>query len=163
MALFFSATDIVEAAIEIERRGRTIYTKAAAATEDVRVKQFLEFFASEETRHQAIFEKMAKRIGPVEIPKQSTPSEYMEYLHSLLDWHALFAAGGPEHLLSEAGNVAAAIELAMRFEKDTILFFTEMQELIPPSERPVIKDCINEERSHFRQLADMLTRWKSSS
>lgn len=163
MARFFSAADIVEVAVEIERRGHTVYMKAAGACNDSRVKQFLQFFASEESRHQGIFEKMAARLGPVKIPPQSDASEYMEYLHSLLDQHELFAGKSPGRLLAEAGNMAAAIELAMRIEKDTILFFSEMQQLIPPGERSVVRECIEEERSHFRQLNDMQAKLNSSA
>ena len=163
MASFFSATDIVEAAIEIERRGRDAYLKAASACTDARVKEFLEFFAGEEGRHQAIFEKMAARLGPVRVPAQSSPSEYMEYLQGLLDGHALFAGAGPDRLLPAAAGAASAIELAIRIEKDTILFYLEMQELIPPGERAAVRECIEEERSHLRQLSDMLVRLVRSS
>ena len=136
---------------------------AASASSDAGVKEFLEFFAAEEARHQAIFEKMAARVGPVRLPPQSDSSEYMEYLRSLLDRHALFAGDGPDHLLAGAADTASAIELAIRIEKDTILFFREMQELIPPGERATVRECIAEERSHFRQLSDMLARLGGSS
>ena len=63
MAEFFSASDIVGTAIEIERRGRNVYTKAAAAAPNPDVKRFLEFFAGEEARHQAIFEAMTHTLS----------------------------------------------------------------------------------------------------
>lgn len=158
MASFFSATDVVGAAVEIERRGRDVYLKAASKCGDAGVKEFLEFFAAEEARHLTIFEKMAGRVGPVEVPPPGSPSEYMEYLRDLLDQHALFAGEGPDRLLAAATDMTSAIELAIRIEKDTILFFREMQELIPPAERAAVRECIEEERSHFRQLSDMLVR-----
>ena len=42
MASFFSASDIVGTAIEIERRGRNVYIKAAAAAKNPDVKSFLD-------------------------------------------------------------------------------------------------------------------------
>ena len=78
MARFFSASDIVGTAIEIERRGRNVYSKAAAAATNPDVKNFLEFFAGEEARHQAIFEAMAGRIAKIEVPAGSDEEEYME-------------------------------------------------------------------------------------
>jgi rubrerythrin len=46
----------------------------------------------------------------------------------------------------------------MGFEKDTILFFVEMQEFVPEGEKKYIKACIDEERSHLRMLSAMLPK-----
>jgi len=156
MARFFNASDIVGTAVEIERRGRNVYTQAAAAATNPDVKRFLEFFAGEEARHLAIFEAMAKRVGKTEIPTGSDPGEYMDYVQALLDSHALFCGGAPEKGLADAADAEAAIELASRFEKDTILYFREMMDLLPPTEVDVVKKCLEEERGHLRQLRGML-------
>jgi rubrerythrin len=156
MAHLFSAEDIIKASVEIERRGRQVYTKAAAAAQDSRVRQFLEFFSAEEARHEEVFAKMAERLSSHGPHQESEPSEYLEYLRHLLNSHALFIGDTSDQRLAESGNMKAAIELAMRIEKDTILFFTEIQHLIPPAEYGVIRACIEEERSHFRQLNRML-------
>ena len=156
MARFFSASDIVGTAIEIERRGRNVYSAAAAAATDPAVKKFLEFFAGEEARHQAIFEGMAGRIGKIELPAGSNEEEYMEYVQALLDSHALFCGGAPEKELTDAADAIAAIEVASRFEKDTILYFREMMDLLPEAESGIVKQLLDEERGHLRQLRGML-------
>lgn len=156
MARFFNASDIVGTAIEIERRGRNVYTQAAAAATNPDVKRFLEFFAGEEARHQAIFESMATRVGQIEVPPGSDADEYMDYVQALLDSHALFCGGAPEKDLADAADAVAAIELASRFEKDTILYFREMMDLLPPSETEAVRQCLDEERGHLRQLRGML-------
>jgi len=156
MASFFSASDIVGTAIEIERRGRNVYIKAAAAATNPDVKKFLEFFAGEEGRHLAIFEGMAGRIDKIEIPAGSNEEEYMEYVQALLDSHALFCGGAPEKDLADAADAIAAIELASRFEKDTILYFREMMDLMPAAESGIVKQVLDEERGHLRQLRGML-------
>jgi len=56
------------------------------------------------------------------------------------------------------GTATEAIETAMGFEKDTILFFVEMYEFVPEGEKKYIKACIDEERSHLRLLAGMLRK-----
>lgn len=163
MARFFSASDIVGTAIEIERRGRNVYSKAAAAATNPDVKSFLEFFAGEEARHQAIFEAMAGRIAKIEVPAGSDEEEYMEYVQALLDSHALFCGGAPEKDLANASDAIAAIELAARFEKDTILYFREMMDLLPPAEGSIVKQCLDEERGHLRQLTKMLATLRRSA
>lgn len=158
MAEFFNASDIVGTAIEIERRGRNVYTQAAAAATNPDVKRFLEFFAGEEARHQAIFEGMAGRVGKAEIPAGSNAEEYMDYVQALLDSHALFCGGAPEKDLANAADAVEAIELASRFEKDTILYFREMMDLLPAAESDIVKQCLDEERGHLRQLRGMLAK-----
>lgn len=162
MAQFFDASDIVGTAIEIERRGRNVYTQAAAAAKNPDVKRFLEFFAGEEARHQGIFEAMAKRVGQAEIPPGSDAGEYMDYVQALLDSHALFCGGAPEKDLANAADAEAAIELASRFEKDTILYFREMMDLVPPTESATVKSCLEEERGHLRQLRTMLAKLRKA-
>jgi rubrerythrin len=158
MAQFFSASDIVGTAIEIERRGRNVYTQAAAAATNPDVKRFLQFFAGEEARHLGIFEAMAERVGKAEIPVGSDAEEYMDYVQALLDSHALFCGGAPEKDLADAADAIEAIELASRFEKDTILYFREMMDLLPPAETAAVKQCLDEERGHLRQLRTMLAK-----
>jgi len=161
MARFFSASDIVGTAIEIERRGRNVYAKAAFAATNPDVKRFLEFFAGEEARHLTIFEAMAGRVGQAQIPAGSNEEEYMDYVQALLDSHALFCGGAPEQDLANAADAIAAIELASRFEKDTILYFREMMDLLPAAEAGVVKQCLDEERGHLRQLRKMLATLRS--
>ncbi|EFL50613.1 Rubrerythrin [Solidesulfovibrio fructosivorans JJ]] len=163
MANFFSGSDIVGTAIEIERRGRNVYSKAAAAATNPDVKNFLQFFAGEEARHQAIFEAMAGRIGKIEIPAGSDEAEYMDYVQALLDSHALFCGGAPEKDLANAADPIEAIELASRFEKDTILYFREMMDLLPQNESDIVKQCLNEERGHLRQLRAMLVKLRNQA
>jgi rubrerythrin len=162
MAEFFSASDIVGTAIEIERRGRNVYTKAAAAATNPDVKRFLKFFAGEEARHQAIFEAMGDRVGKAEIPAGSDADEYMDYVQALLDSHALFCGGAPEKDLADAADAEAAIELASRFEKDTILYFREMMDLLPANEAGIVKQCLEEERGHLRMLRGMLAKLRQA-
>jgi rubrerythrin len=162
MANFFNASDIVGTAVEIERRGRNVYTQAAAGATNPDVKRFLEFFAGEEARHQALFEAMAGRVGKAAIPAGSDEEEYMDYVQALLDSHALFCGGAPEKDLADAADAIAAIELASRFEKDTILYFREMMDLLPAAEAGIVKQCLDEERGHLRQLRGMLAKLRNN-
>lgn len=155
MAVFFQAAEIAEAAVSIEQKGQTFYTRAAQAAKNPDAKDFFLFFAKEEARHEDIFQQLKDRLGKIELPAWSTSEEYSTYLQALIDSHSIFSPD-LEKRLAEAGSEAEAIRLAMGFEKDTILFFMEMRELVPDSEKKFVLQCIEEERSHLRQLAKML-------
>lgn len=156
MAEFFKASDVVGAAVEMERRGQAAYRQTAKATTDAKVKRLFENLAVEEARHEEMFKAMAERIGPAELPAWSSMEEYSAYLGALLDSHALFSPGFTDSLAAASTNLDDAVRQAMRLEKDSMLFFQEMLYLVPGSEHPLIQECIEEERRHLRQLAAML-------
>ncbi len=156
MAGFFQAAEIAEAAINIEQKGQAFYASAAQAAKNPDVKDFFLYFAKEEARHEQIFQQLKDRLDKFELPAWSTTEEYGMYLKALIDSHSIFS---PElqRRLAEAANENEAIRLAMGFEKDTILFFMEMKDLVPDTEKKFVTQCIDEERSHLRQLSKMLT------
>lgn len=159
MAEFFTAADIVAAAIRIEQRGQDVYTQAVTMAVRPEVQALFRHLAAEEARHEATFRAMADRVGPVELPAWSIAAEYVEYLHALLDSHALFTRTDTLNALKGAADDhVAALRLAIRFEKDTLLFFTEMRALVPASEKAAVDACIAEERTHLRSLTAMLAQ-----
>lgn len=158
MAGIFKATDILLAAQEVETRGEVFYNRLVETTTDAKLKDMFVFLAKEETRHKELFAKLYERVGQVELPAWAEEDEYVDYLKFLLDSHTLFRLGDLDRLKQFMGTAEEAIETAMGFEKDTILFFVEMHEFVPEGEKKYVKACIDEERSHLRLLASMLRK-----
>lgn len=146
MASFVNASDAVAAAVEIERRGYLFYKKVEAKADSPDTKEFFTFMAEEEKRHEGIFAAMLKRIGGLDLPTGSDDEEYLQYVRDLLDSHTLFL---PEQ---EERAVKAPFQEAMRFEKDTLLFFLELAHMVPESEKAHVLACADEERLHMRML-----------
>ena len=158
MAGIFKATDILLAAQEVETRGEVFYNRLVETTADPGLKDLFSFLAKEETKHREIFAKLYERVGQVELPAWAEEGEYVDYLKYLLDSHTLFRLGDVNHLRTFMGTPEEAIETAMGFEKDTIMFFLEMREFVPEGEKKYVQACIDEERSHLRLLAGMLRK-----
>jgi rubrerythrin len=158
MAGIFKATDILLAAQEVETRGEVFYNRLVDTTTDPKLKDLFAFLAKEETKHREIFAKLYERVGQVELPAWAEEDEYVDYLKYLLDSHTLFRLGDVDHLKTFMGTSKEALETAMGFEKDTIMFFLEMREFVPDGEKKHIQACIDEERSHLRLLAGMLRK-----
>ena len=156
MAGIFKATDILLAAQEVETRGEVFYNRLVETATDEKLKETFRFLADEETKHREIFRKLYERLGQVELPAWAEEDEYASYLTYLIDSHTLFRLGDVDKIKGFAGSREEAIQTAMGFEKDTILFFTEMREFVPEGERKYIQDCIEEERAHLRLLAGLL-------
>ena len=56
---------------------------------------------------------------------------------------------------TKVGNDIEAMELAIGAEKDSILFYYGMNELMPQRAQSMVSKIISEEKSHLRQLAEL--------
>lgn len=146
MASFVNASDAVSAAVEIEKRGHRFYLTAAADSDTPEKKEFFTFMAGEEQKHEGLFAGMLKRIGGLSLPETSDIDEYMGYVEAALDSHMLFTPGSQ----NTGGN---PYNLAIQFEKDTIIYFMALQDLVPDNEKAVVQEIINEEKGHIRLIA----------
>ena len=146
MASFVNAADAIAAAIEVERRGYAFYSSVQEKAENPKDKEFFAFMANEEKRHQDLFMDMLKRIGGLRLPAQSTDQEYLDYLTAMLDHHSLFDPSLEQRI------IASPLHTAMQFEKDTLLFFIEMEDLVPDSEKQHVRAVADEERRHLKLL-----------
>ncbi len=156
MAQFFHAADIAKAAVEIEKKGQDFYGRVAEKAQTDSIKELFLHLRGEEKKHEAVFSELLKRLGQVELPAWSTADEYAMYVDALIESHALFTGGLAEKYMADAADDETAIRMAMAFEKDTLLFFLEMKELVPESEKEFVLQCIDEERLHIRQLKELL-------
>ena len=71
--------------------------------------------------------------------------------------NALFA--GPDKALAlarQAEDREMALRAAMGFEKDTLLFFYDLRDMVSEADREAISGVIREEKRHLRRLAKML-------
>ncbi|WP_027188345.1 ferritin-like domain-containing protein [Desulfovibrio cuneatus] len=146
MASFVKAADAVAAAVEIEKRGHAFYLQVAEKATNPTDKKFFQYMAEEENRHEQLFATMLKRLGGLELPAGSSDAEYLDYVQALLDSHTLFLPEAHERMLQSP--IGAAIQL----EKDTLLFFIALEEMVPAGERASVRACADEERRHIKLL-----------
>lgn len=152
----FEASEALEMAIKIEENGEAFYKAAAERSDDVEVAELFEELAGRERAHREIFEEMARAVGPAPEPSGEEVGDYASFVQVALD-HAVFA--GPDKALriaEEATDRGAALRAAMGFEKDTMLFYYDLREMVDDADRATISDIINEERQHLRRLAKMV-------
>jgi rubrerythrin len=156
MANFFKANEIAKTAVEVERKGRAFYLRLEKAARAENIRDLFHFLAVEEARHEKIFQALLDRLGDVELPAWATNEEYAAYIRGLIESHALFSDSQVEKRMAAMEDEREAILMAMGFEKDTLLFFTEMETFVPDREKPVVRQCIQEERLHLARLQHML-------
>lgn len=152
----FTAAEALEIAMEIERNGQVFYSAVAAKASDPELRALFVELARQEQAHYAVFQKMAGTLTETPGLPAAEYDQYQPYLQATLD-SALFS--GPDKALAaaqQAGDRAAALRVAIGFEKDTLLFFYDLHEMVSPAEQAAIDGIIREEKKHLRRLAKLL-------
>ena len=157
----FNAGEAFKIAIAIEENGRIFYEKAQAATEDADVRQVFKQLGLAEVEHKKRFTDLMAGL-----PASSTEStvwdpdnEIDQYLKMMADMHVFRKSDEVEARLGDVSDTVSALKLAIQFEKDSIVFFTEMQNLAGDGEsRDQIGQLANEERQHLKILTIELNK-----
>jgi rubrerythrin len=88
-----------------------------------------------------------------------TPETWRDYLAYLQVTVQSAFFEGEDKALAAAEDVASeqeAIRKAMGFEKETLLFFHDLRDMVSAGDKATLTKIINEEKKHLRRLADML-------
>jgi len=152
----FTAAEALEMAMEIEKNGEVFYNAAAAKSDDVEIKMLFEDLAAQEQTHYKVFQKMLGGVGSApELPTEEY-DQYQAYMLAALD-NALFAGEDKALALAEkATDRETALRAALGFEKDTMLFFYDLREMMGEADKEAVSRVIGEERKHVRRLASLL-------
>jgi rubrerythrin len=151
----FEASQALEMAMKIEENGEAFYKAAAEKSDDAEIVELFEDLAARERRHYEVFKDMAQEVGPPPEPSGEEIGDYASFLKVALD-HAVFV--GPDKALrmaEEARDRKAVLRAAMGLEKDTMLFYYDLREMVADVDRATVSDIINEEKQHLRRLAKM--------
>ncbi|MCG8403247.1 MAG: ferritin family protein [Firmicutes bacterium] len=148
----FSGEEIVTLAVEIEKQGRKFYEIAAAKVTDPEVKSIFEFLAGEESRHINDFESLGAKLSRGFTPNESYIGEYGDYIKALINNH-IFNHDNIEKLLPNISVAREALAVAFRFEKDSIMIFQELYNVVDDSGKEIIAKLIEQEKQHIRKLA----------
>jgi rubrerythrin len=152
--IFFFGRELIGVAIGIERNGAAFYDSLANLTRDEMARGAYKYLADKEREHIEIFQNMLGSVGEYQPPETYT-EEYDLYLKALVDSAVFSDDQVAREMAQKAGSDAEAIQIGLRAEKDSILFYSEMRDLVRRSDREVIDKIIEEERSHLRQLSDL--------
>lgn len=164
MAYDFNVNEVFEMAIQIEANGANFYRKAAELQKDPDNKAFLEKIARMEDKHKATFESMQKEISDAE--KQGTvfdpADELSMYLKAMADSHG--GEGDPDIADAFTGeeSIEEIITTAIGLEKESILFYLGLKDLIPAKYgHDKLDHIIQEEKLHIAQLNGFLKKIKA--
>ena len=157
MSYDFNADNIFEIAQQLERNGAAFYRDAAASVDDSAVKEFLLEFAAMEDDHEKTFAAMRKKLSD---PEKTTTvfdpnGEEAGYLKALADTRIFFEKE------IDTSSMQAILKAAILAEKDSIVFYLGMKDLVPDELGQSRLDAIiKEEMAHINLLSRRLIATK---
>ena len=154
MALTFSASELINIAIGIEGRGIAFYDTMARSTENAEARDIFQCLADMERTHVHIFQGMLGETDKYQ-PQESYAGEYAAYLQALVDSAVFTDDSITSEMATQLSSDIEAMELAIGAEKDSILFYYEMKEIMPQRAQPTVNKIITEEKSHLRELSEL--------
>ena len=159
MSIHFNADEIFEMAEQIERNGAKFYRKVAEGTEDEGTKQFLLELAEMEDDHERTFAAMRSELSAEErtAPTFDPEGEAAMYLQAMADGYVFDVHDDPTELLTGEEAIADVLRTAIGLEKDSIVFYLGIKEMVPERlGKDRINHIIKEEMSHITTLSNQL-------
>lgn len=154
MVNIFAGSEIVELGIQIEKNGRDFYNTLVRQTKNQETKHVFKYLAEEEEKHIEVFSKILDSVHKYE-PPESYPGEYFAYMNALARDYIFTQKDKGGEIAKKTKSDREAIDLGIRFEKDSILFYQGMKKVVPEYDHRVVDGLIAQEQSHLQQLSDL--------
>ena len=144
----YSIREVIEQAVQTEKFGFQFYTTMAERfNKDDGLAKLFSNLAIKEQRHEKTFREL------LDIVKDEEPMNWEEaeqYLRAIVE--SEFFLGKDKSLppLQHVKTVEDAVNFALGFEKETLLYFYGIKEAV--KEKELVDEIINEEKSHIMWL-----------
>ena len=156
--VYFTGKEVLDMAVKIEENGLRYYTDAAGASKSADLKTLFTFLADQEKDHIKIFTGLRKLLADTDA--ESSQADYGEeatlYLNALADSEVFTSPNEGARLAKSVKSDKEAVELAIGMEKDSLLFYYEIQKMIRPQDASVLEHLIAQEKDHVRRLTAQL-------
>ncbi len=160
MGFVFNAEEIFTFALKIENNGLSFYKKAAAQVTDKKVHNLLNTLAEVEHKHELVFKDLKENYRQKkQIEIYDPEGEWELYLHSMAGGYIFDLSVNPEDVIKPGSTVKDILLYALGREKDSIVFYLGMKELVTDEDdREAINKIIDEEMRHVSFISRELKR-----
>lgn len=147
--------EIVEIAIRLEKRGEAFYIEAVESAITASVKALFEDLAEQERHHRRAFQEMGRDVVELALSPDEW-DQFQAYTGALLQQSLFDRPEGSPSRVAETMDEGEALQAALEFEKETLLFFYEMREAVRGPGQRVVERIVQEEKRHIQRLSAML-------
>jgi rubrerythrin len=161
MSLYLNANEIFQIGIQIETNGKLFYETAASQSQEEPAKKLYRELAFWENQHIDLFEKLRLQL-PESAKREDLldlNSELQIYVKATADSHVFIKNRDIPGLVSRLKTPREVLDLAVTFEKDSVVFYSAMKKVVPESfGKNQIDALINEEIQHIAVLTQQKER-----
>ena len=161
MSIRYNADEVFEMAEQIERNGAKFYRRAAEVISAAGAQQMMLELAAMEDDHEKTFAAMRGELSEGERkPMVFDPDDELAlYLQAMADRHVFDVSADPSERLKGQQTVEEILHMAIGLEKDSIVFYLGMRELVPERLGAARLDgIVREEYGHIATLSAKLPR-----
>lgn len=147
MAEQFLLEDVFNVMIELETMGNQLYAQMSQMTNHAKLKLLFEKLSEVELAHKELYLSLKKEI--ITFNREKVNDEYKSYIAAMLKETITF--------LNQNQNVTKfedGYKVAVRLEEDTILFLSELRQIVDSGFYVVIDEIIEQEKMHLKSLAE---------
>jgi len=164
--LSFSADEIFRIGMEIELNGKAFYETAAALCKESSAKEVLEYLRDAEQQHYDAFSAMRDAL-PAAAKSETVfdpDGEAAMYLKALADSRIFTDMKQAVALAKKCKAPADVFEVALRFEKDSVVLFETMKQGTKPEwGQDKINFLIDAEKEHVVRIFGALQKAKAKA
>ncbi|MFH1397995.1 MAG: ferritin family protein [Candidatus Omnitrophota bacterium] len=154
MGNILNASEIVELGIQIEKNGFDFYTGVAVKSKNQNTKERFLYLADQEKQHILVFQGILDKAGKYQ-PVESYDGENMAYLNAVASEHVFTREGKGKEIARSIETDKEAIDLAINFEKDSIILFSVIKKVVPVQQHNIIDALIQQEQGHLVALVEI--------
>ena len=158
MSITFSADEIFEIAQQIERNGAKFYRKAAETVEGEN-RNLLLRLAEMEDQHEKTFATMRENLLADKRISQTydQDDQIALFLRALAEGKVFDIKADPCENLTGSKTLQDILKTAIELEKDSIIFYLGMKDIVQSShDKQMIDHIIAEEKKHIVDLSNQL-------
>jgi rubrerythrin len=152
MGMMLSSEEVFSLAMEIEESGHAYYSTIAESAKFSDVADLFEFLAEQEIAHYRYFEKL-KQSSPELIIDAEEWEQTSEYIRATTQSRFFVGQDKAIKLAKSAKNALEAVDYAIGFEKDTLLYFYELHNVSPADAKESAMKIVEEEKRHVKMLS----------
>lgn len=156
--MVYSKNEIIEMAVQIEKSGYAYYNKALERKDLSEAgKRMITLLRDQEVNHEKYFISLRDEEDLSQISDSGDWELIAEYIKIITDSRLFNDEASAVNLATEAQTEKDIFEYAIRFEKDTILFFHTIKDNLKDSKTIIaLKKIIDEEITHILRLTEYI-------
>lgn len=155
MATVFNVKEILKIAVDVETNGKLFYQKMAESTQDEEQAKVLNFLAKAETQHVVFFQETYDFIKDVECSDLDACSECDAYLNALASEFIITPQLISDRTEKGFSGIRDVLDFAMQLEKNSILTYSGLKDVLVGEHQELIDKIINEEKSHLAAIVKL--------